>query len=83
MEEEDEDKLMQENLILEKQSISIFRIYCHLFEGIDWLFAFLAIIGSIGAGIAMPLMPYLTSDVFSDVGDTSESRDSVQDITAI
>ena len=83
MEEEDEDKLMQENLILEKQSISIFRIYCHLFEGIDWLFAFLAIIGSIGAGIAMPLMPYLTSDVFSDVGDTSESRDSVQDITAM
>ena len=43
----------------------------------------MAIIGSIGAGIAMPLISYLTSDVFSDVGDTSESRDSVQDITAM
>ena len=62
--------------MFEKQSISLFRIYCHLCEPIDWIFLFLAIVGSIGAGISMPIMSYLTSDVYSDVGNTSESRDT-------
>ena len=74
--EGDIEQLMKDKLMFEKQSVSLFRIYGHLCEGIDWLFLILAIIGSIGAGISMPLMSYLTSDVYSDVGNTSENRDT-------
>ena len=72
--EGDIEQLMKDKLMFEKQSVSLFRIYGHLCEGIDWLFLILAIIGSIGAGISMPLMSYLTSDVYSDVGNTSENK---------
>ena len=75
--EGDADQIMKDKLMFEKQSVNLFRIYCHLFEPIDYLFLFLAIIGSIGAGISMPIMSYLTSDVYSDVGNTSENRDEV------
>ena len=81
--EGDADQLMGEKLMFEKQSVSLFRIYCHLCEGIDWLFLFLAIIGSIGAGISMPLMSYITSDVYSDVGNTSENRDTEMNLEAM
>ena len=74
MEEGDEEELDKDDLIFEKKSISIFRIYCHLFEGIDWLLAFLGIVGSLGAGVSMPLMTYISSDIYSDVGNTSERR---------
>jgi hypothetical protein len=75
--EGDADQIMKDKLMFENQSVNLFRIYCHLFEPIDYLFLFLAIIGSIGAGISMPIMSYLTSDVYSDVGNTSENRDEV------
>jgi ATP-binding cassette subfamily B (MDR/TAP) protein 1 len=81
--EGDADKMMKEKLMFEQQSISLFRIYSHLCEPIDWLFIVLAIIGSIGAGVSMPIMSYLTSDVYSDVGNTSESRDTAANIEAM
>ena len=70
-----EDKLM-----FKKQSVSLFRMYNHLFESIDWLFLVLALIGSIGAGISMPIMSYTMSDVYSDVGNTSEMQNSPEAI---
>ena len=70
------DQLMKDKLMFEQQKVSLFRIYAHLCEPIDYLFLFLAIVGSIGAGISMPIMSYLSSDVYSDVGNTSESRDT-------
>ena len=70
------DQIMREKLMFERQSVSIFRIYGHLNEPLDWVFMILAIIGSIGAGISMPIMSYLTADVYSDVGNTSENRDT-------
>ena len=79
----DADQIMKDKLMFEKQSVSLFRIYSHLFEPIDWLFLVLALIGSIGAGISMPIMSYLTSDVYSDVGNTSESRDTTANIEAM
>ena len=33
----------------------------------------LGTIGSIGSGISMPIMAFLSSDLFSDIGNTSES----------
>ena len=76
----DADQMMKDKLMFEQQSVNLFRIYGHLCEPIDWLFVVLAIIGSIGAGVSMPIMSYLSSDVYSDVGNTSESRDSATDI---
>ena len=81
--EGDADKMMKEKLMFEQQSISLFRIYGHLCEPIDWVFVVFAIIGSIGAGVSMPIMSYLTSDVYSDVGNTSESRDTTANIEAM
>ena len=80
LEKGDVEKIMNSKFMFKKQSVSICRIYSHLFEPIDWLFLFLAIIGSIGSGIAMPLMSYLTSDVYSDVGNTSEQRSTTVDV---
>ena len=68
-----------ENLMFKKQSVSLFRMYCHLFESIDWLFFVLGIIGAIGAGISMPIMSYTMSDAFSDVGNTSERTGTLEE----
>ncbi len=59
-----------------QKSVSLFKIYFHFFEPIDWLFLFLAIIGAIGAGMAMTLMLYIMSKMMGNMGDTSENRDT-------
>jgi len=66
---------LKKNLMFEEKEISIFHIYHHLAEPIDYLYMVLAIIGSIGAGLTMPIMSYLSTDLFSDVGNTSEYSD--------
>ena len=66
-----EDEL-KKNLMFEEKDISIFHIYFHLAEPIDYLYMVIAIIGSIGAGLTMPIMSYLSTDLFSEVGNTSE-----------
>ena len=83
LKEGDANQMMKDKLMFEQQSVSLFRLYNHLFEPIDWLFLVLAIIGSIGAGCSMPIMSYLSSDVYSDVGNTSESRDTIDNIAAM
>ena len=72
--EETEEKLMKKSLIFEPQSINLFRIYNHFFEPIDYLFIVLAIIGSIGAGLATPLLFLISSDVFNSIGNTGENK---------
>ena len=72
-----EDEL-KKNLMFEEKDISLFQIYCHLAEPIDYFYMVLAIIGSIGAGLAMPIMSYLSTDLFSEVGNTSEYADDPQ-----
>ena len=66
-----EDEL-KKNLMFEEKDLSLFHIYCNLAEPIDYFYMVLAIIGSIGAGCALPIMSYLSTDLFSDVGNTSE-----------
>ena len=72
-----EDEL-KKNLMFEEKDISLFHIYCHLAEPIDYFYMILAIIGSIGAGCALPIMSYLSTDLFSDVGNTSEYSNDYQ-----
>ena len=62
-------KETQENI----KKISIFHLYIHLSKPIDYLYMILALIGSIGSGISMPIQAYISSDLFSDIGNTSES----------
>ena len=69
---------LKKNLMFEEKDISLFHIYHHLAEPIDYLYMVLAIIGSIGAGVAMPIMSYFSADLFSDVGNTSEYSDDIE-----
>ena len=71
-----EDEL-KKNLMFEEKDVSIFHIYKHLAEPIDYIYIVIAFIGSIGAGLTMPIMSYLSTDLFSDVGNTSEYSDDV------
>ena len=66
---------LKKNLMFEEKEISIFRIYCHLTEKIDIFFLALAIIGSLGSGLSLPIMAYISSDLMGDVGNTSEYAD--------
>ena len=68
----DEHSITNNNLIFNKQSVSLLKIYKHFFEPIDWVFLFLAILGGIGAGVCQPIIFYLNSAVFSSIGNTSE-----------
>jgi ABC-type multidrug transport system fused ATPase/permease subunit len=61
------------NLLFEEKKISIFRLYGHLNRPVDYFFMLLAMIGSLGSGISMPMQAYISSDLFSNVGNTSES----------
>ena len=65
---------LKKNLMFEEKEISIFRIYCHLTEKIDIFFLALAIIGSLGSGLSLPIMAYISSALMGDVGNTSEYR---------
>ena len=69
------DSELKKNLMFEEKEISIFRIYSHLMEKIDILYIILAIIGSLGAGLSLPIMAYISSDLMGDVGNTSEYAD--------
>ena len=67
------DDELKKNLLFEEKSISICRLYTHLCQPIDYFFLILGTIGSIGSGITMPILAYMMSDLFSDIGNTSES----------
>ena len=69
---------LKKNLMFEEKDISLFHIYKHLAEPIDYLYMVLAIIGSIGAGVGMPIMSYLSTDLFSDIGNTSEYSEDLE-----
>ena len=70
------DDELKKNLLFEQKNISVFRLICHLSTNFDKGLMVLAVIGSIGAGIAMPLIAYLSGNMFSDVGDTTAWQNS-------
>jgi len=76
---------LSKNLLFEEKSVTIFNLYCHLCQPIDYFYMILGTLGSIGSGISMPIMAYLTSDLFSDIGNTSESitSDQIQNMREI
>ena len=72
------DEELKKNLMFDEKDVSLFHIYHHLAEPIDYLYMVLAIIGSIGAGLALPIMSYLSTDLFSETGNTSEYASDIQ-----
>ena len=68
----DTDEELKKKLMFGEKDISIFKIYCHLMEKLDYFFIILAIIGSLGGGLSLPIMAYISSDLMGDVGNTSE-----------
>ena len=66
---------LKKNLMFDEKEVSIFMIYGHVTEKIDIFFIVLAFIGSLGAGLSMPIMAYISSDLMGDVGNTSEYND--------
>ena len=70
------DNELKKHLLFEQKDISVFRLLCHLSKDLDRGLMVLAAIGSIGAGIAMPLIAYLSGSMFSDVGDTTAWQDT-------
>ena len=79
------DNELKKNLLFDEKSVSIFHLYNHLSQPIDYLYMLLGTIGSIGAGISMPIMAFLSSELFSDIGNTSESitPDQVEQMRSI
>ena len=69
----------KDNFKYEEKNISIFKLYKHLNKPIDYFLLFLALIGSIGSGISLPFLIYIFSDIFSDIGNTSECK-TIEDI---
>ena len=63
---------LKKKLMFEQKDISLFYLYRHLAEPIDYFYMLLAAIGSIGTGVAFPVMAYVNADLFADVGNTSE-----------
>ena len=66
---------LKKKLMFEEKDIKIHTIYFHLMEKIDYLYLILAIIGSLGAGLSLPIMAYISSDLMGDIGNTSEYAD--------
>ena len=79
LEQEEDSDIINNLYLFERQKVSIIRFHLHFMEGIDWLFLALAIIGIFVSALASPLLSYLNAIIFSNVGNTSESR---QDLTA-
>ena len=74
-----EDEL-KKNLMFEEKDVSLFTIYTHLSYPLDYFYIALAIIGSMASGVDMPVMAYISTDLFSDVGNTSEFTGDIQDL---
>ncbi|MCQ2821118.1 MAG: ABC transporter ATP-binding protein/permease, partial [archaeon] len=82
-EEEEEDKILEgdadeeikKQMMFEIQQISLFKIMSHLLGGKEVFVLCLGVIASLGAGLANPLVAYLTGDTFSEVGGDAESQE--------
>ena len=60
--------------MFEPQTISLFKIFSHFFEPIDYFFLLFAIIGSLASSIAFPSIIYISVNNFSNIGNTQEMR---------
>ena len=68
---DDAENELKKNLLFDLKDISIWKLMCHLSEHLDIICMIFATIGSLGGGISMPIIAYLSGDMFSTIGDTN------------
>ena len=72
----DPDKELKKNLMFAQKDITSFQLLCHLSHKTEMILMFFGIIGSIGSGIAGPLMSLLFGGSISDFSDLSGGGNS-------
>ena len=80
LEEEDDSHLAKNQAMFELKHITFFFYFCHLFEPIDWLYLVIGTIGLLACCLCNPILNYINANVYSEVGNTSEDRDSLDEI---
>ena len=74
--EEDNSEDLKMKSMLKTKNVSIFKFYCHLFEPLDYLFIIPGLIGLMIYGLSHTILPFLNSNVYSELGNTSECREN-------
>ena len=69
--DEDPDKELKKNLMFEQKDITAFQLLCHLSLKTEMILMIFGIIGSIGSGVAGPLISLLFGGSISDFSDLS------------
>ena len=72
--EEKEENSKKKNLMFEQKKISPLKLYFHLSGKYEIFLMILGTIGSLGSGVAGPLMTYLFGDTFNDFTGVSEEQ---------
>ena len=72
--EEKEENSIKKNLMYEKKKISPLKLYFHLSGKFEIFLMILGTIGSLGSGVAGPLMTYLFGDTFNDFTGVTEEQ---------
>ena len=81
-EEELQEKLSaKRNLMFEQRSISIIKLYCHLSYKCEIILMILGTIGSLGGGIAGPIMAWLFGDLIRDFSSTQNTNFDTSSMT--
>ena len=75
----DEEEEIQGQQMFKRKKINIIQFFFHFFEPIDYLYFALGMIGSIACGISDPLLTYINSNVYTDVGNSSENNGSLSE----
>ena len=68
-----EDK-NQKNLMFDIKDVSIFRLYFHLSEPLDYFLMIMGFIGSLTTGVSNPMMAYLTGSTISEVSSGTQGN---------
>ena len=68
----EEEKKIDDNLMFEKKSISIFKLYCHICGPLEIFLTILAIIVTIAAGSSNAIQIYLFAGSFNDFSFATE-----------
>ena len=78
------DDEMKKKLIFEQKNVSVIKLYCHFSERYDVLLMILGLIGSLGSGVAFPIIAYLAGDMTTKMPgiqrDNSEASLSDEEI---
>ena len=69
------DAEINKQMMFEIKKVSLFKVMFHLCGTKEVVILIVGVITSLGAGLANPLVAYLTGDTFSEVGGDAESQE--------